>query len=70
MNRSKQGAQLQRVVLELVQRYLSRQDLPIEVAVEPFDDGAALLVRHTTGVCLRIRVEEFVSPEMVSALRR
>lgn len=68
MNKSRQGTQLQPLMMDLLQRYLSRPDLPVAVRVERLHDGA-LLVTHTTGVCVRISVVPCVTAEQAAALR-
>jgi hypothetical protein len=69
MNRAKQGAQLQPLILDLLERYLGRQDLPVCLRVERLHDEA-LLVTHTTGVCVVVRIEQAVTSEQVAALKR
>ena len=67
MNRAKQGLQLRPLLMDLLERYLGRQDLPVTVRVERLDEHT-LLVTHTTGLVVVIRVEEIATAEQARAL--
>jgi hypothetical protein len=67
MNRARQGTQLRPLMMDLLERYLSRQDLPVNVRVERLD-AHTLLVTHTTGLVVSIRVSDVATAAQVRAL--